>query len=184
VAGNFAGWAALPPAGTAPGNVPGGAYNYAPINRLGATDLHASVTTSEALGSAVADARPVENLVERDGVRFNAGPAFAMVERARGGPLTRVKIEEASGSPARKVDEASAPASTPAEPAATPAQATRAAATTVTREARDLMERGGSAPAKVPIVRAPAAKPSESPAVGAKRPKPPSHKGAPADSTH
>ena len=63
-------------------------------------------------------------------------------------------------------------------------QATRAAATSVARAARDLMEKGGNAPARVPIVRAPAAKPAEAPAAGAKRPKPPSPKSASADTTH
>jgi hypothetical protein len=191
LAGNYAGWAALPPRGAPVSGIPGGAYVYAPINRLGATDLNATVTTGEALGAAVQNPHPVENLVERDGVHFNAGPAFALVERARGGPLARVKIEEAYGSPgalARK-EATSAPASSPAtsapaESGPTPAQAARAAANSAAREARDLMERGGNAPAKVPVVRVPAAKPTEPPAAVAKHAKPPSPKSAPPDSTY
>jgi hypothetical protein len=186
LAGNYAGWAALPPPGAGTGGIPGGVYVYAPIDRLGATDLHAAVMTGEALGRAVQNPRPVENLVERDGIRFNAGPAFALVERARGGPLTRVKIEEAPGSPsapARK-EGAAPPASAPGESGTAPAQATRAAANSAAREARALMERGGNAPARMPVVHVPAAKPAEPPAAGAKRPKPPSPLSAPADSTH
>jgi len=184
LAGNYAGWAALPPQGAGGGGIPGSAYIYAPIERLGATDLRASVKTGDALGDVVANARPVENLVERDGVRFDAGPAFALVERARGGPLTRVKIEEPPGSPAVVAGkEGAAAPSAPSEPAATPAQATRAAATSATREARDLMKRGGSAPEKVPVDYAPVSKPSELPPAEAKRPRPP-RKGAPADTTH
>lgn len=187
LAGNYAGWTAQPPPGAGIGGIPGGAYIYSSIDRLGATDLHATVSTGEALGAAVLNARPVENLVERDGIRFNAGPAFALVERARGGPLTRVKIEEAPASPAapaRKEGAPAAPASAPVESGSAPAQATRAAANAAAREARALMERGGNAPAKMAVVHVPAAKPSEPPAASAKPHKPPSPKSAPADSTH
>ena len=179
IAGGYAGWAALPPQGMGYAAVPGGPYLYAPIDRLGATDLRGSLVTQEAIGPAAASGRPVENLVERDGVRFNLGPSFALVERARGGPLPRVKIEEALGPRAPEAKEESSPAAA----AAPGVPEARAAATTVAREARELMKRGGRVPEKLPVVHAPAAKPAAEAPAGPKRPRASSRKGAPADST-
>jgi len=184
VAGGYAGWAALPPPGMNPGSVPGGAYVYAPLSRLGATDLRSDIVKAGAPGVALENPQRVENVVEKDGVSFNAGPSFAMVERARGGPLPRVKIEEAPGSPGAPVRKEAVPSAAPSAPASgpSPVQATRAAASTVTREARQLMEQGGHAPAKVQVVHAP--KPAEEPPAAAKQPPQKPQKGAPADSTH
>jgi len=158
---------------------------YAPLSKLGATDLHESVVKAEALGAPVtASARPIENVLERDGVRFNAGPTFAMVERARGGPLPRVKIEEVPGSPGAPVrkEAVAAPGagSAGADPSPSQVQAARAAANVAASQARELMQQGGNAPGKVPVVHAP--KPAEeAPAPAKPRPKP--QKGADADST-
>ena len=182
VAGNYAGWAALPPAGGSVGGAPGGAYVYAPLNKMGATDLHGSMVRADGLEAPVArSARPIENVIEKDGLRFNAGPTFAMVEKARGEPLQRVKIEEAPGSASAQK---SAPA--PASPAggASPVQATRAAANSVARDARGWMEQGGFAPGKVQVVHAPPPpKPGEETSAPAKPPRN-KQKAASADSTH
>jgi hypothetical protein len=185
VAGNYAGWAALPPAGRSVGDVPGGAYVFAPLNKLGATDLHDQMVRADGLGAPVVQsARPVENVIEKDGVRFNAGPSFAMVERARGAPLQRVKVEEAPGSPAPRKDTTPAPASPAgATQPATQVQATRAAATAAAREARGWMEQGGLAPARVQVVHAPAPKPADETPPAPKPAHQKTPKGAPSDST-
>ena len=151
IAGSYSGWAPLPPpGGGGRAGIPGNTYLFAPLERLGATDLRAHVVTADRLGPAAASAKPVENVVEHEGVRFEAGPSFALVERARGSSLPRVKIEDAlrpGGPPAHR--EGSAPDTT-GPPSV---QAARQAAAAAARQAGDLMERGGNAPPRLPVLR-------------------------------
>ena len=97
VSDRYAGWAPLAPQASAglASAAPGGAYRFAPLDKLGATNIASSIATRDQIGAALSDARPVEESVERDGVRVSLGPALARVERARGGPLPRVKLEDA-----------------------------------------------------------------------------------------
>ncbi len=182
ISGGFAGWAPLGPAGGGGyrGDIPGGAYLFAPIERLGSTDIRAHAVTRADLGPAAEGTRPIENVVERDGVRYNFGPDFAFVERARGGPLPRVKIEESLGAAAG----AGKRKQTSAEPTAAPQiEATREAAIAAAKQARALIQRGGASPARLPVPRPAGIKPTDDEPGGAKRPRPPARRDAAADTT-
>ncbi len=116
---SYVGWAPSFPSGYSTSSIPGGAYVYVPTGDLANTDLATKVQTREQVGAErLGTPQPVVHVVERGGVRFNAGPSFEDYER-RFGPLPRVKIEDAPASrPGTK-----APAG---EPATAPARATRA----------------------------------------------------------
>ena len=90
---DYIGWAPMSPAGYDSGLVPGGLYTYVPTAQLSSTDVQIRTRTKDQLGEKLGSPQPIENLVERDGVRFNAGPRFDVIER-RSGPLSRVKIED------------------------------------------------------------------------------------------
>jgi len=181
IAGGFAGWAPLGPSGGGYGaGGPGDPYLFAPIERLGSTDIRAHAVTRAQLGPAAAAAKPVENVVERDGVRYNFGPDFTSVERLRGGPLQKVKIEESIG-PATGAGRGKGAA---VEPAALPQiEATREAAMAAAKQARTLIQRGGASPARLVVPRPAGIKAADDEAFGAKRPKPPARRGAAADTT-
>jgi hypothetical protein len=188
LAGTYAGWAPLPPPGAGGrGGIPASTYLFAPIERLGSTDLSAHVVTRDRLGAAAANAQPVDNIVEHDGVRFDAGPSFALVERARGGPLPRVKIEDALGPAGGSGARGGSAADTSSTAAL---EAAREAATATARQARQMMERGGTIPARLPVLR-PAVptsgtgettKPAPKPTPKAPA-RPPAARGASADTT-
>ncbi len=186
MAGGFAGWAPIGPSGGADYGAggPGGAYLFAPIERLGATDIGAHAITRTELGAAAASARPIDNVVERDGVRYNFGPDFAHVERLRGAPLQKVRIEDAPGpaavpapGPGRRKE---APAETPAAPQI---EATREAGNAAAKQARELIQRGGASPARLPVARPAWVKPATDAPAEAKPLRPPARKGAAPDTT-
>jgi len=182
LAGGFAGWAPLGPPGSGvqPDGIPGGAWLFAPVERLGTTDLRAHAVSRAELGSAAESARPLDNVVERDGVRYNAGPDLAFVERVRGGPLTKVKIDEALAPAPAVVGRKDAPAESPG---ALRIEATREAATAAAKQARALIQRGGASPARLPVPRAAGIKPAPDQPAGAKGYRPPARPGAVADTT-
>jgi hypothetical protein len=153
LAGAYAGWAPLGPqaGGGLPGGIPSGPYVFAPVNLMGSADLRSHITPQAKLGTAVAEAQAADNVVERDGVRINMGPAFAGIERAIGGPLPRVKLAEAT---------------VPTRPAAGPGDAVltgesgevdvagaRREAEDAARRARAMIQAGGKTPAVLPILR-------------------------------
>ena len=202
---DYIGWAPKFPAGYDPGQVPGGAYVYVTKADLPATDMHARVHTRDQIGEALGLVHTVENPVERDGVRFNAGPSFEVIER-RSGLLRRVKIEDlvpGGGSITKsggRPDRQSAPASPSVQkPGSRPApagttdgtaaiEAMRRAAEEAARSARSVTESSAAPPPRVSIVRraakhAPAssAKPAE--AAPQQRPRRPGRDPARADST-
>jgi uncharacterized protein DUF6600 len=184
IAGGFAGWAPLGPSGGDYGaGSPGGGWLFAPIDRLGATDIRAHAVTRAGLGAAAASAQPVENLVERDGVRYNFGPDFATVERLRGGPIPRVKIEDAlapgAGPGAGAGRRKEAAAETPGAPRI---EATREAGNAVARQARELIQRGGASPARLPLLRPAGIKAPDEPD-DAKPARPAARKAAAPDTT-
>ncbi|MBI1796268.1 MAG: hypothetical protein HYR74_04360 [Candidatus Eisenbacteria bacterium] len=165
MAGNYAGWAPLGPQGGDPwiSSPPaGGATVYAPLASLTATDLSAHVVPPAEAAPIAASARPVENIVERDGVRFPFGPPFERVERAIGRPLTRVSIQEliaaggaaASGQTrAGRGDHPAAPP--PADAAAARIETMRRAGEDAARRVREAIANKAAAPARVPVVRPP-----------------------------
>jgi len=179
IAGGYAGWAPLGPSGGGYGaGMPGDPFLFAPIERMGATDVRAHTVTRAQLGTAAETARPVENVVERDGVRYNFGPDFTLVERMRGSPLQKVKIDEAMGPAPGRRKEADGEAA-----AAPQIDATREAATAAARQARTLIQRGGASPARLAVPRMVWPKAADEGAGDAKRPRPRAKQGAAADTT-
>lgn len=90
---DYIGWAPMFPPGASPDLIPGGGYIYVPTAELPSTDVETRVKTKTQIGEALGKPRPVWNPVERGGVKFDAGPKFAEIER-HAGPLPRVKIED------------------------------------------------------------------------------------------
>lgn len=129
-------------------------YLFAPVDRLGSTDLSAHVRHRADLGAEVADVRPVENFAERAGVRIPLGPPIAHVERALGHALPRVKVEdlvpETAVAPGPQRGGVGRGASLPASGSV---EETRRAAEAAARAARELASRGAPLPGRVPIVR-------------------------------
>jgi hypothetical protein len=206
-AGDYVGWAPLPPpggynlSGSTLGAPPPSAMHFAPISALGSTDLRQRIVAPDRLGHALADAKPVRNMAQHDGVTINLGPPMDLVER-RTGPLQRAKIEDlvpvdlgrraaAQPRPASGAAGASGGASQPTvkpsnQPLAPddPAEITRRAAEQAADEARRLSGVHGAAPASIPVVRPllggkPAAEPGTKP--GTQRA--PERSSASADST-
>jgi hypothetical protein len=152
---DYVGWAPLPPRGYAPELAPGGGFLYVPLSSLAATDLPRRARTAAQLGVALGTPVAVEDLRERDGVVFNAGPPFALVER-RAGPLTRVTLEDlapaADGAPpAAARPGRHAPARGPG--ASGPAAPVRRSGEEAARQARSVTERGAAPPPVVGVLR-------------------------------
>ncbi|TMQ70293.1 MAG: hypothetical protein E6K81_12935 [Candidatus Eisenbacteria bacterium] len=168
----YAGWAPLGPQGGYGGisGAPDGGYVFAPLQRLGSTDLSAHLATRATLGAAVAAAKPANDLVERDGVQVNRGPSLTQIERLRGGPLARVKIEDVLGA-ATKVAGGARREETPAADAPAPgAESTRRAGDSAARAARALIGHGGGAPPVLPVLRPTFRAPREPGGKGARHP--------------
>jgi hypothetical protein len=177
MAGDYVGWAPLPPTsdgynltGSTLEGAPGSSTHYAPISALGSTDLKQRLVNADKIGHDLVGARPIRNLVERDGVTINRGPAMDVVE-SKTGPLPRVTLEDlvpgdlarqpapapaAPGgtTPAKTMEKGptSSPAGTPLAPE-DPAEITRRAAVQAADEARRFSSTAGIAPATVPMVR-------------------------------
>jgi len=92
-AGQYVGWAPLPPSGASYSNLSGGAYTYVHANDLASTDLSAHLVAAAKVRAAAAEAKPIDNETERGGVTFNRGPRLEWVERIAG-PLKLAKIED------------------------------------------------------------------------------------------
>jgi hypothetical protein len=90
---DYIGWAPMFPPGYGPDVAPGGGYVYVPTAELPNTDVQSRVRTKAQIGDLLGKPQPIWNPVERGGVRFDAGPKFAEIERHTG-PLPRVKIED------------------------------------------------------------------------------------------
>jgi hypothetical protein len=202
---DYVGWAPMSPPGYDSGVIPGGGYTYVPTGQLASTDLQTHTLTKDQLGEKLGLPQPIVNPVERDGVRFNAGPKFDVIER-RAGPLPRVKIEDLfpGGNPVTKpgarpgVQPATTPSTAP-KPGARPApgrpadeapgvDAVRRAAEESARSARSVTEKNASPPPTIGVVRRmpkPDAAPGERPREGApqERPRGPDRGPAEADST-
>jgi hypothetical protein len=183
LAGDYAGWAPLGPrtGGGWSGEIPGGAYVYAPIQRMGSASLRSQIRTQASLGEAVADPQPADELVERDGVSVNLGPAFTRIERAIGAPLPRVKLAE-SGASARSTA-GPADEETLARPGEIDVPAARREAEDAARRARALIQAGGRTPAVLPILRPGRIGPAGDRSGARKRPGRPARPGAGADTT-
>jgi len=180
IASGYAGWAPLWPSGGSLGSqVPGGPYLYAPLSRLGSTDLRAHLATRATLGARVEGAQPVENVVERAGVQVQLGPPFSLVERVQGAPLAKVKIDEAPGA-GETGQKSEAPAAS--APAAA-IEATRRAGASAAQQARALINRGGKSPPLLAVPRPPGAPGADHGSMPAKRARTPARGGGEPDTT-
>jgi len=168
---DYIGWAPMSPPGYSSGLVPGGQYVYVPTAALPSPDLKAKVRTQEQLGTALGTPQPIERVRERDGVSFNAGPAFETIERFTG-PLQRVKIEDVlhgaaerekqaaqpGGAPERRPEAQKAPAA-PLPRTSPELEEMRHAGEEAAREAKRIVESKGAPPPSIGLVR-PAVKPA------------------------
>jgi hypothetical protein len=110
---DYIGWAPMSPSGYGPDLIPGGEYVYVPTAELPNTDVQTRVRTKSQLGDQLGQPRPIWNPVERGGVKFDAGPKFAEIER-RTGPLPRVRIEDLIPASAPVTDPGTRPGRPPA----------------------------------------------------------------------
>jgi hypothetical protein len=151
-AGDYVGWSPLLAPGSATTAIPGGAYTYAAIGDLGATDLRTRTHPASELGNRLADARPIENFEQQGTVLINRGPSIAAIER-RTGPLQRVRIADVL--PAGAVPPAMQPGTpaTPIAPGAASAEAIRQAAVESAQQVKTLTQQSGTPPAVIKLVR-------------------------------
>lgn len=184
---DYIGWAPMFPASYDPGLIPGGGYTYVPTGQLSSTDLQTRTRTKVQIGETLGATKPIENLVERDGIRFNAGPKFDVIERHTG-PLARVKIEDllSGDGPVTKPGARPTPAGTAA--GATVVEEMKRAAEEAARSARSVTGRSTSPPPSIGLVRRPAkhgTAPGEKPPATApqERTREPGRDRAEADST-
>ncbi len=205
---DYIGWAPRFPDGYGPDLAPDGGYLYVQIADLPAADVQARVRTKGQLGEGLGLPRRIENLLVRDGVRFNAGPKLDGIER-RSGPLTRVKLEDLFSSgpavtrpgagPARQTAPAPSDPFLARKPGprrapagafgdSTTVEAMRRAAEEAARAARAVTRSGAAPPPSIGVVRraverepGPAGRPGE--AVPRERPRRAGHVPAAPDST-
>ncbi len=147
---DYAGWSPLFASGSTGTQIPGGTYVYAPLAQLSSTDLKTRIVSEEKLDSEIQKAKPVRNVIERNGVRIDLGPSIAEVERLAGVRFERVRLEDSV-----PVDLAESIRTAP-ERRTMPApviEATRRAGEDAAREARSWQQRGARVPARVPVVR-------------------------------
>jgi hypothetical protein len=150
--GDYVGWAPRMPDASRSDRIPGGAYTYVQTPDLPATDLKARTLSEADLGREARQAKPLENLVERDGVVFDRGPSIDAIER-RHGPLTRAHIEDLV--PVRALPDPATVREGSTKDAATPDQIAtmRRAAERVAGDARALSQKSNATPARLPVVR-------------------------------
>ena len=156
--GDYAGWSPLLNPNAPNADIPGGPWTYAPIGVLGATALSGHIVHAVDLRGQTTAPKPVINMAERGGVRFNRGPSFELVEKSVG-TLPRVTIEPVVSAAAPSTPPAHAPAAKgkekPQPPSPTPVESTRKAAEESARETRGMVESGEQVPERLRIVRAP-----------------------------
>jgi hypothetical protein len=144
---DYVGWAPAFARGSNP-MIAGGAFVYAPLNALGSADLPSHVVPKEKVAVARQGAQRIENTTAVGGVVINRGPSFEEVARA-GGYVGHVGIDVMGPATAPG---AAKPGKAPAVP--NPAvDETRRAAEEAARQAQQMIQNGGQAPARVPVVR-------------------------------
>ena len=153
----YVGWAPAMPRGASSSAVPGGAFTYVPADELAETDLKNRVVNAKDLGEQAAEAKPVENVVESDGVAFNRGPSLQWIEQVAG-PLNRASIDDVApaitfAGPSRVHPRARGDLSCKSDRPADSLAAVQRAAEKAAREVRLLTEQGGPSPARLSMVR-------------------------------
>lgn len=154
---NVVGWAPLPPAGGNWNGVPGGPYLYVPMSQLSATDLSSHVLKAAQLGAEAERLAPLENPSVHEGVKFNRGPRFEDVARAAGRPISPVKIGVRN--PLAPAGAKTKPGAAPLATTADSVAAVRHAAAAQAGQARQIIQSRQDAPATLPLLRTPRARP-------------------------
>jgi hypothetical protein len=172
---DYVGWAPLAPSprGTDPARIPGGGFTFVPLSQLAATDLKSRLVQPAQIEDRLANARPIKNFFQREGVTINRGPDLTVVENVTG-TLPRVDLTETpeigglrrTGAAGRARD------------AEDQLDATRRAAEQAATQARKISEQGLAPPARLPLLR-----PVAPPAPGTGRRAPARGRGGAADST-
>jgi hypothetical protein len=153
----YVGWAPTAPRGASSSAVPGGAFTYVAADELAETDLKNHTVSANDLGEAAAQARPIQNIAESSGVRFNRGPSLQWIERVAG-PLNRARIDDVapaislaapSGMRQRARGDLSSKTDRPADSLVVVQRAAEKAA----REARLVTEQGSAPPERLSMVR-------------------------------
>jgi hypothetical protein len=176
-ADDYVGWAPLTPRGTNLGGVPGGGFTFVPMSQLPSTNLKSQIVPAELVAQMTAGARPVRNLIERDGVLINRGPKIDVVERATG-PLTRVRLAEVGPTIGVRRGEGAAGRASITDDQL---DETRRAAEAAAQQAKSITNEGASPPPSVSMVRALVVAPPTGRAPGRRGPG--RGRNAPADST-
>jgi hypothetical protein len=190
----YVGWAPVGPPGydMNGARIPGGPFLYSSLTMFANTDVHQRAITADQIAPTTREGmQPVNEVVERDGVRIPTGPPMSRVERATGFPISLARLDDAvpMGTP---TDAAKRPAQgslgAPREgeaggpSAGTRVEAIRRAAAEAARSAEELAKQPATAPARVTVVR-PFGVPGMKPA-----PTTPAHStghpATPADTTH
>ncbi len=192
VTGDYAGWSPLLTTSDSYEQIRGGPWTFAPLSTLGSTNLASRLAHQADRGAQVSGGTLVRNLAERDGVLYNRGPSFGLVEKAEGS-FPRVKIEaiEPGAAPAGRSVETkpgARPAAGAAEKGMSPAgiESVRRAAAESARRARALVDRGGPPPSSVQVIQTTLPPPSaQAPSAAPKGQTgaPPAGKGGAADTT-
>jgi hypothetical protein len=155
----YVGWAPLMPSRASQQGVPGGAFSYVPTKDLASTNLKGRIVSEAQLGARAADARPVENVSNQNGVTINRGPSLEWFER-QAGRLNLAKIEDlvpatpiaATAAAGDRVQPgAAAPEPTGRTP--DPIVVVQRAGERAAREARIMSQRGGTQPSRLSLVR-------------------------------
>jgi hypothetical protein len=182
---DYVGWAPLLPPGYSTELAPGGGYLYVTVGSLAAPDLPRRARTPAQLGVALGTPVAVDNLRERGGVVFNAGPAFGVVERHTG-PLPRVQIEDLAPAPDGGAAAGIRRGPERGREAAAPSSVRRSGEEAAQR-ARSVTQRGAAPPPTVgvlrPDLRREGARAVRADTPPATRPRPATPRGAGADST-
>jgi hypothetical protein len=192
----YVGWAPIGPPGydMNGARIPGGPFLYSSLPMFANTNVHERAVTADHLAPETRSSlEPVNEVVERDGVRIPTGPPMQRVERATGFPITRAHLDDAVpiGTPtdaAKRPAEGSLGAPRDGEAGGSNAgvrvEAIRRAAAEAASAAEALANQRATAPARVPVVR-PFGVPGMKPGAPAAAPAHPAAKTvAPADTTH
>lgn len=144
----YLGWAPLPPAGSLGDALRG--WSWVPVSQIADRDLSTRIVKNDQIAQASEGARPIVNVDEVEGVRFNRGPEIRMIEE-RTGPLARVKIEDLVPSDGTLLGELPRDTTPTEGPPSAPILVARRAGERAARAAVQA-QKGGALP-QVPMVR-------------------------------
>jgi hypothetical protein len=146
VADDYVGWAPRVARAPAGGVANADAWRYIPVAQMTSTAITGQLLKRSQLGPRAERLESIQNFAATNGVTFNRGPSFEMVEK-QVGRLALVRIDEIATGPGAPRDSGAATPLTPS------VEATRRAAEEAARDAKRIAESGAPAPREVPIIR-------------------------------